>query len=159
MTGKKQNIDRFIATCKTMSSGLPKDVLTEILSVFGKYFELVQGIAFIRNNKYFEQIATYSFVSEEKITFQEGEGITGQAIKDKQVWKLTDVSVKYFMAVSGLGSSQKLQLLIIPLIENNRVEAVLEMAFFKLPDEDFNEKIKTISECYFNKIMKEKNNE
>lgn len=165
MTGKKEpNIEKitnWMNDCHTIRLNEPDKVLSEMLSLFGNYFQLVQGIAFIKNkkNKLFEQVATYAFIYEENITFEEDEGFTGQSVKNKKMLVIRDIPVKYFTALSGLGSTKKLELLIIPLIANGEVEAVVEMAFFKLPDDAILKNIETaVMNCYFSKVSKNKIN-
>ncbi len=155
---QESNIDKiknWLNDCQTIRSNEPDNVLSQMLSLFGKHFEMVQGIAFIKNkeNKKYDQIATYAFIFEEKLSFEEGEGIIGQAVKDKKLTTIKDIPIKYFTALSGLGSSNKLELLIIPLNQNDVVEAVIEMAFFKLPNENILKEIeRTVIDCYFNKV-------
>lgn len=161
MADKKEyntdKITKWLNDCRALHSKDADKVLSEILSLFGKYFQLAQGIAFVKNKetKKYEQVATYAFIYDDNISFKKGEGITGQAVKNKEMLVVRDIPVKYFTALSGLGNTKKLELLIIPLIANEEVEAVVEMAFFKLPDEAILKNIETaIMNCYFSKVSK-----
>ncbi len=123
--------------------------LTLILSLFGKYFELVQGVAFKRNNTIYEQVATYAFLVEEELSFKEGEGIIGQAVKNKQFVYLPDMNESYFTITSGLGNSNRLNLLILPLLNQGQVEIVLEMAFFKPLSTELIKQMQELETYYF----------
>jgi GAF domain-containing protein len=121
---------------------------SKLLSLFGKYFELVQGIVFKQKNTIYEQIATYAFFSKEKLTFKEGEGLIGQAVKNKQYIYLPNLNEDYFTITSGLGNSHKLNLLILPLLKENNVEVVLELAFFKSLSTQLIEQMKELETCF-----------
>lgn len=59
-----------------------------------------------------------------------GEGLTGQVVRDRDKIFLTDVPAEYMSIKSGLGASKPNCVLIVPLIINDNVEGVLEMASF-----------------------------
>ena len=142
---------QLLADFKSLNSMSDDDRLLQLLSLFGKYFELVQGVVFRRGGDEYHQVVAYAFIAEEELSFREGEGIIGQAVKEKKIVFLSDVNISYFTIVSGLGSSNKLNLLIFPLKKNNQVEVVFELAFFKHFSEELIEKMKELETYYFKK--------
>ena len=60
-----------------------------------------------------------------------GQGLVGQCYLERDYIYLTDVPQQYTRITSGLGESTPTALLIIPLMFNEQVEGVLEVASFK----------------------------
>lgn len=147
-----EKLDKLLEACRSLDSD---NEVSDILSLFGKYFELVQGIALVKNKNVFTQIASYAFISDEKIVIEAGDGLVGQVARDKKIYMISNISENYFTVISGLGKTSKLQLVIVPFIKNNNVEVILEMAFFKLPDKKIVENFTKIGDCFFN-ILKKK---
>jgi len=143
--------EHLVSDFKLLDSESDDKRLSQLLSLFGKYFELVQGVAFRRKGDEYVQISAYAFITEEELSFREGEGIIGQAVKDKKTVFLPNIDISYFTIVSGLGSSNKLNLLIIPLKKEGVVEVVLELAFFKYFSEEIITKMNDLETYYFSK--------
>ncbi len=59
-----------------------------------------------------------------------GDGLLGQAAKDKRAVWVKDVPEGYFFVGSGLGKSKARELLIAAATSDGRVQAVLELGFF-----------------------------
>ena len=73
-----------------------------------------------------------------------GEGLAGQCYLEKATLLLTDVPANYVRITSGLGQAPPTCVLILPLLVNNAVEGVFELASFRVfaPHEiDFLEKL------------------
>ncbi|WP_338390344.1 GAF domain-containing protein [Aureibacter tunicatorum] len=56
-----------------------------------------------------------------------GDGLLGQAYKDKEVICIEELDDSFFSISSGLGDAHACSVLIIPLIHNEKVQAVLEL--------------------------------
>lgn len=110
-----------------------------ILSVLVKYVEANQGFIFIVEdnepaNPYLELKAAYAYERkkflEKRIT--PGEGLTGQAWLEKDMILLTKVPQNYTFITSGTGEATPTCVVILPLIINEHVYGVVELATFKI---------------------------
>ncbi|WP_020619485.1 CHASE3 domain-containing protein [Paenibacillus daejeonensis] len=62
--------------------------------------------------------------------FAFGEGLVGQAAKDKRIFQISDVPSHYYRITSGLGESQPQHLIVAPSCFENEVVAIVELASF-----------------------------
>ncbi len=104
----------------------------KILSNLSKHYELVQGMVFMRNDEnVFKKSGTYAYYSEEEVKeFKEGVGITGQVAINKELLSISNIPEKYLTVLSGLGSSSPANLVIFPIIFDNRAVGIIEIATF-----------------------------
>lgn len=117
-----------------LSSNLDKEEFSQkLLSNIAKQFDLVQGIVFLRTEKgLFSKTGTYAFYSENEVPdFEEGVGIAGQVAANKELLNITNLPDKYLTVLSGLGSSAPTNLLIFPIIHENKTVGIVELATFK----------------------------
>lgn len=99
-----------------------------------KQVDIAQAVFYLKNdmNEY-EPKSTYAYYSEEKPkNIKEGDGIIGQAIKDKKMLSIDDIPDGYITILSGLGKGNPKSLLIIPAVIDNKVIAVAEFASLNL---------------------------
>jgi len=120
-----------------------KELSELILKNFAKTFQIVQGIIYVYNNSSnkFIPASSYAFFSENKLSeFETGDGIAGQVANDQNIKLIQNIADDYITVLSGLGKSSANNLLIIPVVYNNKTIAVIELASF----DDFPENYKNI---------------
>lgn len=86
-----------------------------------------------QNEPIFQLFASYAFKERKHLsnTFRPGEGLVGQAVLEKSPIILTDVPHDYIYVQSGLGEAAPLTIYVLPVIFEDDVKAVLELASFK----------------------------
>lgn len=81
-----------------------------------------------------------------------GHGLVGQAVVTKQLNHIKDIPKDYFTIFSGTGEIQPQNIIIVPLIFNNRIWGVLELASIKIITETEIDFIKSVQESITVKI-------
>ena len=110
-----------------------KDFAERILLNISKHFEIVQGIIYLKNanTQEFESLCTYAYTSDkDPEPFKVGDGLPGQAAKNKTIMNLTSIPQGYLVIQSGLGNSSPNNLMIIPLLLNKETIGIIELASF-----------------------------
>ena len=141
---------KFADLLQNTSSDI-KEFTFEILSEIIKYVGANQGGIFIINaenesQKHIELVASYAYdrkkYKQKRIDW--GEGLVGRCILEKKRIYLTEVPVNYIDITSGLGGMPPRVLLLVPIVLNDTIYGVIELASFsKIEDYkiDFLEKI------------------
>jgi len=114
------------------------DLSFDILKSVTKFLGIQQGAMFIVNEKdinnpIFEMSASYAYDKRRfsnKI-FPVTEGLIGRAYLEKESIYITEVPENYTLIESGFGEEEPKFLLIVPLIFNNKVQAVVELGGIK----------------------------
>jgi CheY-like chemotaxis protein len=77
-------------------------------------------------------IATYGYKERKNVpnTFKLGEGLVGQAALEQSSILLTEAPDDYIKIVSGLGNSAPVNLIVLPVLFEDQVMAVIELASF-----------------------------
>jgi len=85
------------------------------------------------NQVYIELAACYAYERHKHITqrITPGTGLVGQVVLEKNHIYLTELPDGYMKITSGLGSATPNALIVFPLIYNEQVEGVIEIASFK----------------------------
>ncbi|MCK5171501.1 MAG: GAF domain-containing protein, partial [Bacteroidales bacterium] len=123
----------------------------DVISNLVKYCDANQGGLFIvnddnENDKFIEMASAYAFNRKK---FQEkrielGVGLIGRAVQESETIYITDIPDNYITITSGLGDDNPKSILIVPLVVNEKVYGVIEMASFREFEKyqiDFVEKI------------------
>jgi len=126
----------------------------KIISELIKYIKANQGAILIINDEdksdvHLQLMATYAFerrkYSEKKIEI--GESLVGQCVLEKEIIYLTDLPEEYTQITSGLGKSTPRNIMIVPLIFNEEVQGVIEIASFGILDKYEKAFIEKVSEA------------
>ncbi|MDW7693226.1 cache domain-containing protein [Flammeovirgaceae bacterium SG7u.111] len=111
---------------------LGKKLISEIV----KYIGANQGCIYRvpqDGEKVMERMATYAWgrVKYVKEAILPGEGLVGQAWLEKEPTYLEEIPDEYLIIKSGLGEACPKMIYILPLISNDEVQGMLEIASFK----------------------------
>ena len=134
--GDQQSFD-FTATARKLVRRMPENVSLEksgeeLLGNLARELEIMSGILYIKKRAVFEAVATYALVSADKpYSFREGDGLSGQVARSRQIMVLTKLPEDHLQVYSGLGKSRPSYLAIIPFIHRNRTIAILECSGFR----------------------------
>lgn len=122
-----------------------------IIANLVKYLQANQGGIYIVNeenkqDEYLEMAACYAWDKKKYVEqkIYPGDGLTGQAWIEKDTILITDIPEEYVSITSGLGEASPKSILIVPLMVNEQVYGLIEIASFNDFEQhelDFVEKI------------------
>ncbi len=119
-----------------------------LLKGISKQIEIVIGLVyyFDTNDEKFKPAANYAYYSDvPPIEFGVGDGISGQVVKDKKAMFISELPDGYVKVISGLGSNKPKFLSIIPILDEEDVIGILEIATFKPIEHGLSRRINEIS--------------
>jgi len=115
-----------------------KNIFDQLIATTVKYIRANQGGLFVVNqgeedNATIKLAACYAYERKKFIEriIAPGEGLIGQAFLEKQYSYFTEIPEGYVNITSGLGKANPTSLLIVPMMVNETVEGVLEVAGFQ----------------------------
>ncbi|WMN10934.1 PAS domain-containing protein [Marivirga salinae] len=120
-------------------AALSKEVISEIV----KYVDGNQGAIYLvekeeeNDEPFMEMKAAFAFGRRKAIKdkVMPGEGLIGQCFLEKDMIYLTEVPDDFVRIKSGLGDAPPKNIVIMPLMTNEKIEGILEVASFQvLPD-------------------------
>lgn len=122
----------------------------EIISSLVKYLKGNQGAFYVVNKKedgkeVLNVNGAYAYEREKffDLELEKGEGLIGEVWKEGEIVVLTEIPDEYFQITSGLGAAQPTNIIILPLVYNEEIFGVVELASFK---EFRNEEIEFLQE-------------
>ncbi len=125
------------------------DVLgNSVLSFLARYMDAKVGAVYtVEPDGSLKRVAAYAFdPAERPETLQPGDGLLGQAAKDKSLLHVTQVPEGYLRVNSALGAASAIELLIAPAVIYGRVQAVIELGFLQRVSERQRELLAEASE-------------
>ena len=147
-----EGLARFVDILRTKNDDL-KELADIIISSIIKYMNANQGSLYVINeddpaNINLELIACYAYNRKKYLTQRIGlgEGLVGQAVLEKATVYMTNLPPDYLKISSGLGEALPRNLLIVPLIVNEKVYGVIEMASFNKFENHHREFIERLAE-------------
>lgn len=126
----------FIEKTKAIIESSPERYGERLLSVLARDKEILQGVVFMMDDT--ENPARLRFTSgyacsnefTKELSFEPGEGLTGQVFTDKKLLNLKDFPEGYIKVRTGLGEASPRSLLLFPLIDSEKPVGVIELASF-----------------------------
>lgn len=114
-------------------SNLAKNVISKLID----YLDASQGAMYILNevdetHKFFEMQTAIAYGREkyQKTNFEFSEGLVGRCAFEKLPVYLKEIPEDYIRVTSGLGGAEPNYLLLVPLVINEKVMGVIELASF-----------------------------
>ena len=111
-----------------------EQICANVITFIASYLKQQVGLMYIYDdNETFRYTAGYAFQPGAGFlkSFKTGESLLGQAAYEKKILKITDLPPDYISVSSGIGSVVPNQLVIVPCIYNDQVEAVIEIGAIK----------------------------
>jgi transcriptional regulator with GAF, ATPase, and Fis domain len=110
-----------------------EDVLQNSVNQICKQLNAGQGALYVGNQGNFELNCGYalSFEKNTKIVYTQGEGLVGRVAAEGRTLYIDKLPEGYLTIFSGLGASSPRFLVIVPIMHNNEVRGVLEIATFE----------------------------
>ncbi|MEK1941927.1 MAG: response regulator [Pseudomonas sp.] len=81
-----------------------------------------------------ERVATFGFAADQENTeqrFSGNDSMVGQAVQERRLIRLDNLPHAYLSVASGLGSTSQLNIVVLPISNENQVNGVLELAFLR----------------------------
>ena len=135
---EKQNwIATGLAEMTELLRQADEDIYNKLLSEIIKYIKANQGGLYLVNEdeegeKYLDLVACYAYERKKFLTkrIEIGQGLVGQCYLEGEVIAIKEVPEEYINITSGLGDAPPTFIVIIPLIQENTISGVLEVALF-----------------------------
>lgn len=127
---------------------------SKLLTGLAREMEFVQGVMYLRKDSVFFPAGEYALTDRKPQPFSDGETLASQAVSSKSITIIHDIPENYFTISSGLGSSSPGHLVLAPVVHNNEVIGVLELASFNKPDASTEKILEKILEEAAPKIKK-----
>lgn len=137
----------------------------DLISQLIKYLDASQGGLYIINTTaeepHLDLVSSSSFTREQfeitKIEF--GEGIVGRVAMDKELMVLDNLPDTFYKVSSGLGEALPTSVIVVPMITNDEIFGVVELATFKPLDKYHIEFLERVSEMFASTLGVFQNNE
>jgi PAS domain S-box-containing protein len=136
---KKESEEAWIAEGKEIISDILRnhnkieELSTQVIANLIKYVNAIQGVLFLYNEETqkLTNIATYAYNRSKHVQreFAIGQGLIGECAYEMDIIYRTEIPDDYFTITSGiLGDCKPQSLLIVPLIAEDKLQGVIEMA-------------------------------
>jgi len=142
-------IDKVLREQEASINELSKNVLKKLVS----YLQVEMGAIYVvevdnHEHLYLDMKACVAYGNEMlyKKRIDAGEGLVGAVFLERQTVFLTDIPTSYIKITSGLGDANPNCIIITPLISNQEIRGILELASFKVLKEYEIRFIETITE-------------
>lgn len=126
------------------------ELTVEVVTFLAEYMQAQVGAIYLPDDdgKTISLYGSYAFIKRKKLSdkFEIGEGLVGQAAFGRQTISLTDVPEDYTRIASATGDMRPRNVLVQPLLHDNKLMGVVELASKDEFDDDKLEFIRMVSE-------------
>ena len=156
---KEENTDRQlwmrrgrfeVAEAERVSSGNPEDLAFNLVRSIVNYTNAVMGGIYTYDEEFeiVEFVAAYAYGNRKLIkkVFKKGEGLVGTCVVERKKIELNKVPDDYLKISTGLGSGSPGYLVIIPVFFQDKINSVIEIAFYNKPEDHVIEFIEQLSD-------------
>ncbi|PBQ32837.1 histidine kinase [Sphingobacteriaceae bacterium] len=109
-----------------------KRLASKLITCITEYIDAPIATLYINDTGTFTLASSYS-ITEAPQHFEIGEGLVGQAAKNKEIKIVEDLPAD-FIIKSTLGKSLPVSLVIVPLVHDNETIAIVEIGLLRKPD-------------------------
>jgi signal transduction histidine kinase/CheY-like chemotaxis protein/CHASE3 domain sensor protein len=118
-----------------------------LLGFLAGFVQAQVGAAYIAEAGKYRRFAAYAIPADESVeTVRPGDGLVGQAAKDKRALRVRDVPPGYLPISSSMGKGTPSELVVIPASIDGVVQSVVELGFFGATNSDQRELLSRVSE-------------
>jgi CheY-like chemotaxis protein/CHASE3 domain sensor protein len=117
-----------------------------LLGFLAGFVEAQVGAIYMAEAGLYRRFAGYALPADGLQTLRPGDGLVGQAVRDKHTLRVRDVPAGYLPISSGIGMGTPNELVVVPAGIDGVVHAVLELGFFGATDADQRELLSRASE-------------
>jgi CheY-like chemotaxis protein/signal transduction histidine kinase/CHASE3 domain sensor protein len=118
-----------------------------MLGFLAGFVEAQVGAAYIAEAGHYRRFAGYALPVQEMVdSIRPGDGLVGQAARDKRALRVRDVPAGYLPISSAIGTGTPNELVVIPASIDGVVQAIVELGFFRATDADVRELLSRVSE-------------
>ncbi len=119
----------------------PNILADYVLSMICSYLSIPIAVMYFADEDDVQRlrlVSRYAYTTGRRVsnTFEFGEGVVGQAAKQRKTIKMSPVPEGYLSVESGLGEATPRCLVAVPLVLNGRVVGVMELGAFEAFGED-----------------------
>jgi HAMP domain-containing protein/CheY-like chemotaxis protein/signal transduction histidine kinase len=107
-----------------------------VLSELAPLVDAQQGVFYVNGSNngapHMKLLGSYAFTERKNLAneFRPGQGLVGQCVLERERILLTNVPGDYIHISSGLGQATPLNIIVLPVLFENEVKAVIELASF-----------------------------
>jgi CheY-like chemotaxis protein/signal transduction histidine kinase len=117
-----------------------------LLGFLAGFLEAQVGAVYMAEAGQYRRFAGFALPALGLETIRPGDGLVGQAARDKRALRVRDVPAGYLPISSGIGTGTPNELVVVPASIDGVVHAVLELGFFGATDADQRELLSRASE-------------
>ncbi len=130
------DIEKFVEEIKQFEQTGNENYCNVFLSGIASKKEIIQAAVYLYDREQDPPVLRFltGYACNEEytkeLTFEAGEGLPGQVILDKKILNLQNVPEGYITVKTGLGEASPSSLLIIPIMLEEEILGVIELASF-----------------------------